>query len=90
MQKAASKLKSLQRKLKHKIKGSSNWLKLQKRIAKLHFVVTSCRSDWLFKLAHQLCDRANNIFVEDIDFKGWQKGLFGKQINNSAIGKFIN
>ena len=90
VQKAASKLQSLQRKLCHKIKGSSNWLKLQKRITKLHFVVTSRRTDWLFKLAHQLCDRTDNIFVENLDFRGWQKGLFGKQINNSAIGKFIN
>lgn len=90
VQQAASKLKSLQRRLKHKIKGSNNWLKLQKKIAKLHFVVTSRRTDWLFKLAHQLCDRADNIFVEDVDFRAWQKGLFGKQINNSAIGKFIN
>ena len=90
VQKAASKLRSLQRRLKHKIKGSNNWLKLQKLIAKLHFVVISRRTDWLFKLAHQLCDRANNIFVENIDFRTWQKGLFGKQINNSAIGKFIN
>ncbi len=32
---AARKLKSLQRRLKNKIKGSSNWLKLQKKIAKL-------------------------------------------------------
>ena len=90
VQKAASKLRSLQRRLKHKVKGSNNWLKLQKLIAKLHFVVTCRRTDWLFKLAHQLCDRANNIFVEDLDFRTWQKGLFGKQINNSAIGKFIN
>ncbi len=90
MQKAASKLQSLQRKLCHKIKGSSNWLKLQRRIAKLHFIVTSRRTDWLFKLAHQLCDRIDNIFVENLDFRGWKKGLFGKQINNSAIGKFIN
>ena len=90
VQKERSSLKSLQRKLKHKTKGSSNWLKLQKIIAKLHFVVSSRRTDWLFKLAHQLCDRANNIFIKNLDFRGWQKGLFGKQINNSAIGKFIN
>ena len=90
VQKAASKLQSLQRKLKHKIRGSNNWLKLQEKIAKLHFIVTSRRTDWLFKLAHQLCDKADNIFVEALDFRAWQKGLFGKQINNSAIGKFIN
>ena len=80
----------LQRRLKHKIKGSSNWLKLQRKIAKLHFKVTSQREDWLFKLAHYFCDQTDNIFVEDIDFRSWQKGLFGKQIGSSAIGKFIN
>ncbi len=81
---------SVQRRLKHKIKGSSNWLKLQNKIAKLHFKVTSQREDWLFKLAHYFCSQTDNIFVEDIDFLSWQKGLFGKQIGNSAIGKFIN
>ncbi len=88
--KAARKLKLLQRRLKNKIKGSSNWLRLQKKIAKLHFIVTSRREDWLYKLAHYFCSKTDNIFVEDIDFRGWQKGLFGKQIGSSAIGKFIN
>ncbi|ELS05300.1 transposase [Xenococcus sp. PCC 7305] len=88
--KAARKLKSLQRRLKNKIKGSNNWLKLQKKIARLHFKVANRREDWLYKLAHHFCSITDNIFVEDINFKSWQKGLFGKQIGNSAIGKFIN
>ena len=88
--KAARKLKSLQRRLKNKIKGSANWLKLQKKIAKLHFKVANRRQDWLYKLAHYICSDTDNIFVEDINFTSWQKGLFGKQIGNSAIGKFIN
>ncbi len=88
--KAARKLKSLQRRLKNKIKGSNNWLKLQKKIAQLHFKVANRREDWLYKLAHHFCSITDNIFVEDINFKSWQKGLFGKQIGNSAIGKFIN
>ncbi len=87
---AARKLKSLQRRLKNKIKGSSNWLKLQKKIASLHLKVVNRRKDWLYKLAHYLCSTTDNIFVEDINFTSWQKGLFGKQIGNSAIGKFIN
>ena len=87
---AARKLKLLQRRLKKKTKGSSNWLKLQRKIAKLHFIVTSRREDWLYKLAHYFCSQTDNIFVEDINFTSWQKGLFGKQIGNSSIGKFIN
>ena len=83
-------MKSLQRRLKNKIKGSSNWLKLQKKIALLHLKVANRRKDWLYKLAHYLCSTTNNIFVEDINFTSWQLRLFGKQIGNSAIGKFIN
>ncbi len=48
--KAQSKLKLLQRRLKHKIKGSKNWLKLQNKIAKLHEKVANTRRDWHFKL----------------------------------------
>ncbi len=87
---AARKLQSLQRRLKNKIKGSNNWLRLQKKIAQLHFKVANRRQDWLYKLAHHFCSITDNIFVEDINFKSWQKGLFGKQVGNSAIGKFIN
>ncbi len=49
---AARKLQSLQRRLKNKIKGSANWLRLQKKIAGLHFKVANRREDWLYKLAH--------------------------------------
>jgi putative transposase len=49
------KLKILQRRLKKKTLGSSNWLKLQKKIARFHEKVTNTRRDWLFKLAHYIC-----------------------------------
>ncbi|MCZ8249007.1 MAG: hypothetical protein O9300_09005 [Microcystis sp. LE19-195.1E] len=34
----------------------------------LHEKVSNTRRDWHFKLAHYLCDFADNIFVEDINF----------------------
>ena len=83
-------LKLLQRRLKKKIKGSNNWLKLQRKIAKFHEKVANTRRDWLFKLAHYIGDQADNIFVEDIDFKSWSKGMFCKQSLDSGIGGFIN
>ena len=84
------KLKLLQRRLNKKIKGSNNWLKLQKKIAKFHEKVANTRQNWHFNLAHYLCDQADNIFVEDIDYKSWAKGLFGKQSLDSGIGGFMN
>jgi putative transposase len=85
-----SKLKLLQRRLKHKTKGSKNWLKLQTKIARLHEKVADTRKDWQFKLAHYVCDLADNIFSEDINFKSWAKGLFSKISNDLAPGQFFN
>jgi putative transposase len=84
------KLKLLQRRLKHKTKGSKNWLKLQTKIARLHEKVADTRKDWQFKLAHYLCDLADNIFIEEINFKSWAKGLFAKISNDLAPGQFFN
>lgn len=83
-------LKLLQRRLKHKKKGSSNWLKLQRKIARIHQKINDTRKDWHFKLAHHLCERAGAIFVEDINFKAWAKGLFGKHTLDAAYGQFFN
>lgn len=87
---AQRKLKLLQRRLKLKKRGSSNWLKLQKKIGRLHERVANARKDWHFKLAHLLCNRADNLFVEDINFTSWSKGIVSKQSLDSGIGGFIN
>ncbi len=86
----ARKLKLLQRRLKNKTKGSRNWLKLQNKVAFLHETVASTRRDWHFKLANQICSKTDNVFVEDINFNSWSRGLFCKQSLDSGIGGFIN
>lgn len=85
-----SKLKSLQRRLKNKKKRSNNWQKVQGKIARLHQRIHDTRKDWQFKLAHHLCDQAGMIFVEDINFKAWAKGLFGKHTLDAGFGQFFN
>jgi putative transposase len=83
-------LKSLQRRLKHQRKGSNNWLKLQRKIARIHQKINDTRKDWHYKLAHRLCDQAGMIFVEDINFKAWAKGMFGKHTLDAAYGQFFS
>lgn len=63
------KLKSLQRKLKHKKKGSSNWSWAIAKIARLHEHISNTRKDFHFKTAHHLCDRAGMIFASDLNLK---------------------
>jgi len=74
------KLKLLQCRLKNKQKGSANWLKLQKRIARVHQRIADTRKDWHFKLAHHLCNSAGMIFVEALDLRIMAKGMLGKQV----------
>ena len=84
------KLKLLQRRLKNKKKGSNNRHKLNQKIARLHQRISDTRKDWHFKLAHKLCIEVGMIFVEDIDFRGWAKGMFGKHTLDAGFGQFIS
>jgi putative transposase len=84
------KLKLLQRRLKNKKKGSSNRHKLNRKIARLHQRVTDTRKDWQFKLAHEIVLDAGMIFVEDIDFRVWAKGMFCKHTLDAGFGQFIS
>jgi len=84
------KLKLLQRRLKHKKKGSRNWHKLQMRIAKLHEHISNTRKDFHFKTAHHLCDSAGMIFAEDLNVKGLARGMLGKHCLDAAWGQFLN
>ena len=89
LDKPLRKIQLLQRKLRNKIKGSNKWKKLQHRISLLHETLANSRKDYHFKLAHQLCDGVGMIFVEDINFNSWSKGLFGKQSLDMGLGQFF-
>jgi putative transposase len=84
------KIKLLQRRLKHKKKGSNNRRKLNQKIARLHQRVSDTRKDWHYKLAHHLCNSAGMIFVEDINFKAWAKGMLRKHTLDAAFGQFVS
>lgn len=89
LDKALRKIELLQRKLKKKHLGSGKWNKLNRRIALLHEAVANRRKDYQFRLAHQLCEGVGMIFVEDINFKSWSQGLFGKQSLDMGLGQFF-
>ncbi len=84
------KLKLLQRRLKNKKKGSNNRHKLNQKIARVHQRVTDTRKDWQFKLAHELVKDVGMIFVEDIDFRIWAKGMLGKHSLDASFGQFVS
>ena len=84
------KLELLQRRLRNKQKGSNNRHKLNQKIARLHQRISDTRKDWHFKLAHHLCDGAGMLFVEDINFVGWQRGMLSSHSADAGFGQFVN
>ena len=83
------KLRLLQRRLRNKQKGSNNRHKLNQRIARLHQRISDTRRDWHFKLAHHLCRDVGMLFVEDIDFRSWQRGMLSKHSADAGFGQFV-
>jgi putative transposase len=84
------KLKLLQRRLKNKQKSSNNRHKLNQKIARLHQRISDTRKDWHFKLAHHMSDGAGMLFVEDINFVSWQRGMRSLHSADAGFGQFVN
>ncbi|HEY9827528.1 MAG TPA: transposase [Stenomitos sp.] len=83
-------LKLLQRRLKRKVIGSSNWRKTQKKVSRLHERIANTRKDFHFKTAHQLCDQGETIVVEKLNLIGLSRGFLGKHMLDAGHGQFLN
>ena len=83
-----SRLKVLQHRLSKKRKRSKNYEKARKKIEAMHNHIAFKRKDYQFKLAHKLCDMADTIFLEDIDFRIMAKGFLGKHTVDASFGQF--
>ena len=69
-------------------KRSKNYEKARKKVEAMHNHIAFKRKDYQFKLAHKLCDMADTIFVEDIDFRIMAKGFLGKHTVDAGFGQF--
>ena len=81
-------LKVLQRRASRKNKRSKNWEKAQLKVARLHHQISNTRKNFHFQTSHLLCDQADMIFVEDINFKMTARGFLGKQMLDGGFGQF--
>jgi putative transposase len=83
-----SRLKVLQRQASRKKKKSKNWEKAQLKVARLHHKISNSRRNFHFQTSHLLCDQADMVFVEDIDFRVSAKGFLGKHMLDGGFGQF--
>jgi len=83
------KLKLLQRKCSRKVLGSNNRKKAQGKVSHLHEQIANTRKNYYWLLAHNLCDWAGMIFVEDLNLKGLARGFLGKHCLDAGWGQFF-
>lgn len=83
-----SRLKVLQRKASRKNKRSKNWEKAQLKVARLHHQIANTRKNFHFQASHKLCNQADMIFVEDINFRMTARGFLGKHMLDGGFGQF--
>ncbi|NEN91877.1 MAG: IS200/IS605 family element transposase accessory protein TnpB [Okeania sp. SIO3H1] len=88
--KSQQRLKTLQKRLSRKKKGSKRWFKAVKAVAKQHKKVADKRKDFHFKTANKLLSKADVIAHENLNIKGLAKTSLSKSINDAGWGKFLS
>ncbi len=83
------KLRLLQQRVSRKVKGSNNRKKAQRKVSHLHERIANTRKNYYWLLAHNLCDWAGMIFVEDLNLKGLARGFLGKHCLDAGWGQFF-
>ena len=66
-----------QRKLARKKKGSNNWKKQKRKIAKLHHTIANVRSDFLHKLSTDISEKQAKVYVEGLQIRNMSASAKG-------------
>ncbi len=93
LKKSLKRLKTLQRRVSRKQKGSSNRRKAVKQLAKLHEKISNQRHDFQHKESNTLLsdNQAHAIAVESLNIKGMKKNhKLAQAISDSAWGSFVS
>ena len=81
-------LRHLNKSLSRKVKGSNNWWRAVRELARLYRKVSNQRKDWHWKLATDLCRRFDLIATETLNLDG-MKRLWGRKVSDLAFYQFV-
>lgn len=89
LRKMQKKLKRLQQSLSRKKKGSKNREKQKRKVARLHYRISSIRLDALHKLTSKLVRNYSVIVIEDLNVRGMMSnGKLAKAISDMGFHEF--
>lgn len=81
-------IKKASRQHSRSVKGSVNRERARKHLVRKHEDVVNRRSDWFWKLAHDLTNRFDVLCFETLNLKGMQR-LWGRKISDLAFSEFL-
>ena len=81
-------LRSLNKALSRKVKGSNNYYRACRALARQHRKVARQREDWQWKLADELCTEFDILYFETLNLDG-MKRLWGRKVSDHACYQFI-
>lgn len=82
-------IKNANKDFSKKKKGSNNKKKSLKRLQRLHINILNKRSDFEWKLAHELCKNNSFIAIEDLNIEAMKK-LWGRKISDLSFSSFVS
>ena len=82
----SERLKGLHKKLARQKKGSKGWYDTRQLMRREYERLANRRRAKANQVYHDITAGRTVIVMQDENIKGWHKGLFGKQVQNSALG----
>ncbi len=82
-------LRVAQRRVSRRVRGSNRRRKAGLLVARLHERVRNLRRDHAFKLAKELVQRFDVIYVEALNLKGLVRGRLAREVHDQAWGAFL-
>lgn len=84
-----NKIRKLNKRLSNAKKDSNNRRRRLFELQQAYRKINDLRSDFQWKLAHQLCKQYDYIFIEDLNIEG-MKRLWGKKVSDLSHSSFID
>ena len=81
-------LRSLNKSLSRKVKGSNGWWRAVRQLTRLYRKVSNQRKDFHWQLASELCKRFDTIAIETLNLDG-MKRLWGRKVSDLAFYEFV-
>ena len=88
LKRSLNELRSLNKSLSRKIKGSNSWWRCVRRIARLYRKISNQRKDFHWQLASELCKKFDTIAIEKLNLDG-MKRLWGRKVSDLAFYQFV-